>query len=421
MTTDMQGWIPFDIDYANQPRDGTYLRLLGRLRPEAGIDRANAELDALAARLRSQHPEHADSGLRLRAVRLSEEVVAHVRPVLTVLVWTAVIVLLVACANVATLLLVRFMGRRTETAVRAALGADRTRLVVELVEEAALICMTGTLLGLALAGPAVQALIALDPGIVPRADTIRLEAIAIAPALALGITATVLGGLGPALIATFDQIAGLLRSRGSSHSRLALWMRRILLLAQVSASVVLLYVGATLLRSVAEVQSADLGFDAGGVTTARVTLPFGAYREPPTWVAFFRQLRSRLSAQPDVGAVGLTSDLPTTGVQSLEPWAPVDAPPSEAWGARTALHRVASGGYFEAAGIDLRAGRDIDASDGPTDLPVAVVDHVLAGALTAGGGDVVGRRIEVTRHTFEGSYEVGRHRRDRRCRRRCAA
>lgn len=376
--------------------------MLGRLAAGADVDRANSELDALAARLRSEHPEHAGSGLGLRAVPLDEEVVAHVHPFLVILVGTAAIVLVVACANLAVLRLVRFVSRRRGTAQRAALGADRVRLVIGLLEEAALVCMTGALLGLAIAGPAVQAIIAMDPGIVPRADQMRPDALAVGAAVVIGGVATILSGLGPALITTFDRIGGLLRSRRSSRSRTVVWTRRGLLVIQVAASVILLYGGSTLLGSVVEVRSADLGFDGDGVRTARVTLPFGSYREPATWVSFFHRLRAGLSAHPEVASVGLTSDLPAGGAGTLEPWAPVDAPPSETWGARTALHHVVSPGYFGAAGIDVREGRAIEATDGSMDLPVAVVDDALAVALTRDGGQVVGRDIHVTRHTFDG-------------------
>lgn len=408
MATDVQGWIPFDVPYANQPRDGAYLRVVARLAPGVGVDRADAELDGVARQLRGEHVEHAESGLRLRAVPLADDVVAHVQPVLTVLGLAAFLVLLVACANVAVLLMVRFMSRRGESAIRMALGAERSHVLRLFLVESTLVCLVGTALGVALAAPAIRGLLALQPGLVPRAEAVAMDAGVLPVAVLLAGMSTLLCGLVPAAFATVDKVADLLRSRDGRPRGLVRWLRPGLVVAQVGASFVLLYGGSALLRSLLRVEAADPGFEESAALTARLTLPLGEQRGTDEWVAFFGDVEARLSTLPDVEGVGLTSDLPTEGEQSLEPWAPVDVVDSETWGSRTALTRIVSPGYFRAVGQGVRAGRAFTASDGQADAPVAVVDQALADALGRDGAPVLGRQIATTQHTFDDGYRVER-------------
>jgi predicted permease len=408
MATDLHGWIAFDIAYTGQPRDGAYLKIVARLQPGVTTERAAAEVSSLGARLRAEHPEHRASGFSLRVAPLHDEVVAHIRPVLTVLGLSAAILLLVACANVAGLLLVRFLGRRVEVAVRRALGAEQPRLIASLVLESGLICVAGTGLGLLLAAPAVRGVLALEPGIVPDARAVGVDASLLPWVLSVAVVATLLSGFAPAVLATVDRVGGLLRSHGADgrgHGRLA---RRALVVVQVAASFALLYGSATLLGSLARNAAADPGYDTEGVLTFRVTLPFGSYRGPATWTPFFEDLEARLAALPDVEAAGITSDLPTRMSESPEPWAPAEAAATETWGERNALYGVVTPGYFDATGIDLVTGRGFRRSDGTAGATVAVVDETLAAALVRDGGPVLGRLLEVTSHEFEGGYRVER-------------
>ena len=408
MATDVQGWIPFDVPYANQPRDGAYLRVVARLALGVDVDRADAELDGLASQLRGEHVEHAESGLRLRAEPLADEVVAHVQPVLAVLGLAAVLVLGVACANVAVLLMVRFMSRRGESAIRMALGAKRGYVLRLFLGESAVVCLAGTALGVVLAAPAIQGLLALQPGLVPRPDAVAMDGSVLPVAVLLATVATLLCGLPPAAFSTGDKVADLLRSRDGKPKGLARWIRPGLVVGQVGASFVLLYGGSAVLRSLLRVEAADPGFEEAGALTARLTLPLGGQRGTDEWVAFFGDVEARLSTIPDVEAAGLTSDLPTEGEQSLEPWAPVGVVDSETWGSRTALTRIVSPGYFPSVGQGIRSGRGFTAADGPGDAPVAVVDQALAEALGRDGSPVLGRQIATTQHTFDDGYRVER-------------
>ena len=406
MATDLKGWVPFDVGYAGQPRDGAYLRVVARLRPGVSVGSANAELGSLADRLREEHPEHRDSGFRLRALPLQEDVVAHVRPTLFIVAIGAGVLLLVACANVATLMLVRFLGRRTDMAVRIALGAGRRQLVRHGLAEGAAVCLPGTVLGVLVTGPAIRTLTALQPGIFPRADAIALDASALLPAAVIGGVATVLCSAAPLAFVLRDRVGGLLRSRSGSGAGRR-WLRPGLLSIQVVSAFLLLYGGASLLRSLAATRTADLGFEGHDVLTGRISLPLGDDRRPPAeWVEVFRTIEERVTALPAVAAAGLTSDLPTEGDPTLEPWLPADADARATWGSQTALTRIVSPAYFDALAVNLRAGRALLPSDGPDDARVAVVDEAFAASLGSSPADAVGREIDVTTHDFSDGYQV---------------
>lgn len=409
MATDLIGWTPLGIDVRAAPRDGAYLKAVARLKPDVPYARAQAEVDAIAARLRAAVPRHEDVGFRLRVAPLEGEVVAHVRPILLILAVSGALVLLVACANVATLLLVRFMARQQEVAIRGALGADRTRLVRPLLLESALVSIAGTVAGVLLAMPAIRLLLRLEPGIVPRAGVLEIDGAVIAPAAALAVLLTLVCGFGPALVITRGDQSALLRSQRAGGAPGAFRLRRGVIIAQAAVTFALVYASATLVGTLLRLQRADVGFEPAGVTTFSVTLPFARYRGPDTWVDFFERLTARLAAVPGVSAAAATSDLPMAGTQSLEPYAPEHDRGERPWGASTALYRIVSPGYFAAAGIPVPQGRDFGPADRGDGVFAAAVDETLARTLAAARpGPVLGRRIDVTVHEFRGGYRVSR-------------
>ena len=408
MTTDLQGWTPLSIDYGSQPRDGFYLKVLARLAEGAGVERAEAEVRSLAAALRFENPEHAEAGFSLRVAPLHDEVVDHVRPFLVILALVGGALLIVTCANVSALLLVRFMGRVGGTALRRALGAERLRLLASFLAETGAIVGAGTLLGISLAGPATRGMLALQPGVVPRSDEVAIDGMLVLATVALAALITFACGLGPALLGTAHHPAKFLRSGGKQDTRVTRHMHRGLVVFQVAASFLLLYGTGTLLAELARVARQDPGYQAEGVLTFSVSLPFGQYRGPSTWAPFYDALTERLEAHPEVVRASVASGLPTSIRGEPEPWAPELAAATETWGARRALHVVTGEGYFETLGIPVRAGRVFGPGDGPDDVPVAVVDETIANQLQRDGGEVVGRRIEVTRHPFDGGYSVTR-------------
>lgn len=408
MSTDLAGWTPLGIDPATASREGAYLKVWGRLARGATIGEAQAQLDGTAAQLREAHRTHDESGFRLRAVPLQRDVIAHASGVLLLLAVAGVITLLVACANVAGLLLVQFMGRTQELAVRAALGANRLRIVRQLTTEAALLTVAGAGLGLAIAPAAVTLLLGLDPGLIPTSWAIEMNLAVVGVAAATAACATLLSGTIPAVMISRASLGHGVRSR-STATPTSTRVRRVAVACQVAGALLLVYGSATLAQTVSRWQQADFGFRANGVQTFAMVLPFASYRGPETWVRFWDDLEQRLAAVPGVEAAASGSDLPMAGDLSLEPYLPSELSGATTWGARTALHRSVSPGYFDATGIRLLEGRTHTPGDREGAPQVVVVDAEIARQLRRDrDGPVIGRRLDVTRHTFRGGYNVER-------------
>lgn len=408
MSSDLAGWTPLGIDYATAPRDGAYLKVIGRVRPGIAVEAASAEVAAIAASLRDVHASHAAEETRFRAVRLQDEVVEHVRWSLVLLGAAGVLVLLVACGNVAGLLLVRFLARRGELGTRVALGATRGALARQLVAEAVLLATAGTAAGMLLARAAVPLLLRLEPGVLPRLGAGGVDPMLLLVMAGAALVATFVGGALPAFLAARGATAGVVRGNrdsGASTHR----ARGGVVVAQLALGFALLYGGVSLGAAALDVRRQDLGFDTRGALTFSVTLPFASYRGEQSWLDFHERFADRLAALPAVRAVGLASGLPLVGDNSLDAYAIDPAFEELPWGTRQALFRVITPGYLEAAGIRLVEGRDVTAAD-RAGAPVAVlVDRALAARLQPlQPGPVIGRRLDVAIHEFRDGYRVRR-------------
>lgn len=407
MSTDLVGWTPLGIDYSVAPRDGAYLKLVARLAPGASRELAQAELDAIAGRLRSATKAHEEAGTVLRVADLKREVTAHIRPILLLLSASGLLLLIVACANAATLLLVRFLTRRQDAAIRRALGAAEVRVIRPLLLESAVIAVGGTAAGVLLAGPAVRLLLGLEPGIVPRTGSLDVDAAVVITALGGALVLAVVCGLGPALVAARGELSVMLRRQRAATTLATRRLRQGIIVAQAAASFALLYTSATLLGTLVRLQRTDIGFSHQSVMTARVTLPFVRYQTPGQWVRFFEELSARLENAPGVSAAALTSDIPMEGDLTLEPFAPAELNAGTEWGRFSSLYRIVTPGYFAAIGIPLRAGRDFSREDREGTPDVILVDEALAGTLSAiAPGGIVGRRLVITVHEFRAGYRV---------------
>jgi putative ABC transport system permease protein len=408
MSTDLVGWTPLGVNAQTASRDGAYLKVWARLKPGTTRQVAQAQLAGAAARLRAAHSAHEETGYRLRAESLEQEVVAHASSILMLLGLTGMVTLLVACANAAGLLLVQHMGRMQEMSVRAALGATRGRIIRQLTTEAAVLSFGGAFLGVALAAPAVPLLLGLDPGLIPESSAIRLDAGVLAFAVAVALLATALSGTVPAVVLAHARLEHIVRSR-AAVTRGSRRLRSFAVGGQIAGALLLTYASASLAETLRRWENTDYGFTTAGVHAFEITLPFLAYQGPDTWVRFFDDLRQRLSALPTAAAVAAGSDLPMDGNLTQEPWLPTDLTGTTSWGERTALHRSVSPGYFETAGIDVLEGRSFTESDRDGAPPVVVVDREIARQLSEDrAGPVIGRRLDVTRHTFSGGYSVQR-------------
>ncbi len=393
--TDGDLWAPIQFDYGRPlPRNLTFFTVFGRLAPGATFAQAQAEMDLIAEQLRSEFKEHAASNLRIRAVPLHDDVVKHARPALLVLLGAVGMVLLVACANVANLLLVRGTTRRAEFALRTALGAGRSALVRQVLAESLVLALAGGALGLGITLAALAVLRRLHPANLPRLAEVELDPTVLAfTAVTCAVTA-LLFGLVPALRAAGVDPQEHLKAGGRGGS--AGDRRRgrsLLIVAEVALSVVLLVGAGLLVRSFLAMQRVDPGYDGSDVLTFELSMPSGKYPGGPARRAFFRDLRGRLEALPGVTTVGLVSQLPLTGSGPLSPFA-YDEETARNFESVTADGRNVSPEYFEAMDARLLAGRTFTYSDSAGTPPVIIVDESLA-KLAWPGRNPVGRQLQL--------------------------
>jgi putative ABC transport system permease protein len=404
MVTDAEVWTPLQYDYANAPpRNYTGFTVFGRLARDASWAQAKAEMNLIAEQLRSDHPEHAASNLRIRVVPLHRDVVKHARPALLVLMGAVGLVLLIACANVANLLLTRATARESELALRTALGATRGAMVRQLLAESGLIALTGGALGLAVTFWTMELLRNLHPANLPRLADVRVDGAVLGFTLAVSLTTVAIFGLAPAIrAARVDPHTSLQRGSRGGGGRGRRRTRDLLVFAEVALSVVLLVGAGLLTRSFLELQQVRPGFDASDVLTFQLSVPAARYPDGESRLRFYRGLEDRLLALPGVTSVGQVSKLPLTGRGTLQPFA-YDEATARNWESVTADERIVSEGYFETIDARLRAGRWFTRQDGADAPPVAIIDESLA-RLAWPGGDAVGQRLQIQPTGSEDAY-----------------
>jgi putative ABC transport system permease protein len=312
--------LPLAADAASARNREDY-NIIGRLKPGVTVAAARAEMDAITARLRREHPDFypANGGLTFDVVPLHEQVVGGVRRSLLILIAAVGFVLLIACANVANLQLSRALARHKEIAVRAALGASRTRIVRQLLTESVLLALAGGALGLLFAVWSLEGIRALGARSVPRLAEITIQGDVLLFTLAISALSGVLFGLAPALRVCRVDLHDNLKdtSRGSSGAS-ALWstsgrgqnMRQLLVIAELALSVMLLIGAGLLLRSFTRLQQVPAGFNASNLLTLELTMVGPKYNEPQVVLETYRQLWERLERLPGVTAAGAVSALP---------------------------------------------------------------------------------------------------------------
>ena len=373
-----QLWSPYAVDPSAPPpnRRGDFLTVVGRLKPGVPLARAQAEMSGIAKRLEATYPA-SNTNVGIKLVPLREELVGSVRLALLVFSGAVALVLLIACANVANLLLARATAREREMAVRTALGAGRTELVKQLLTESLLLAATGGLLGIMLAWWGVQALKAAAPPTLPRLDEIALDGTALVFTVLAVVTTGILFGLAPALRGSATALhatisAGGRGGIGGGHGER---LRGALVVAQVALALMLLIGSGLLIRTFARLQQVDLGFDAGHVLTAQVVLPGLKYPTPESQAAFFNSLRERLAATPGVQTVGFATDVPLAGGYNYNSFVIVGRPAPQPGNTPDAVPTVVTGEYFSALRIPLLAGRSFEIGDGPNAPRVAIVNR----------------------------------------------
>ena len=396
-------WTPLGLNPANASRGGHFLFVVARLKSGVTIERANAEMKGIAERLAVQYPQ-TSANESAEIGRLQELIVGEIRPALLTLMAAVGVVVIIACANVANLLLVRASVRGREMAIRTALGAGRLRLVLQMLAESLVLAGAGGALGLLLAYLAVQPIRTLSAGSIPRVNDVSIDGTVLLFGLAVSLITGLLFGLAPAWQAGRGGVAEVLKEGGrASTGAGGRWLRNGLLVGEVALSIVLLVGAMLLLRSFSRLTNVDPGFRADNVLAFRVALPNLAYPERHQRIAFFDRLLTKLEDHPEITAAGMVQTLPMRGDYYLSVTIQGRPEPKPGEGL-SANHRSVSPGYFNALGIPLLRGRTFDDRDAEKSPMVAVVDESFVEQYFP-GEDPIGRGIDIGNGS-DGFYQI---------------
>jgi putative ABC transport system permease protein len=396
LDTPSELWLPYTLDNKEEnenQRGFRTLRVIAHLKPGVSLDQAQSEMRSIEDGLARKYPD-LDTGWSTKVVPLRDQLVGDVRATLWTLLAAVVFVLLIACANVANLLLARAGSREKEIALRAALGAKPGRLVRQLLTESVLLGLAGGVLGLLLAAWSVSILGRFCPANLPRMNEIGIDWRVLAFTLAVSILTGIVFGLAPAAGSVRSDLNSILKTsgRGTTASRARAQLRNALVVAEIASCVVLLTGAGLLIRSFVRLQSVNPGFRPDHVLTMQLTLPEARYSG---WkvAAFYRQLLERLQALPGVQVAGIARNLPLSGVDASLNFTVENRPVEASAEQPRAKFRAASADYFAAMGIPLMKGRYLDRSDGEKTAGVALINNTLARRLWP-NEDPLGKRIK---------------------------
>jgi predicted permease len=401
-------WIPLGLDRARPNNRGShYLHVVARLKASTNSAQGSSALRRLAGDLRRTYPESygpAAENFDLYMVPVKDQLVSRLRPALFVLLGAVAFVLLIACANVANLLLARASAREKELAIRTALGAGRARLIKQLLTESLLLASAGGLLGLGLAYWGVAALRAIVPANIPRMNEVRLDPAVLAFTFGVSLLAGTLFGLAPSLHITRADLRETLNEsgRGTSAGGRSRFLRASLVVSELAISVLLLAGAGLLIRSFSRLLDVSPGFQTHHLLTMELSLPAKTYADGPPVQKFFTELMVRLETLPGVPSVGAVSEMPladsySSGSVYFQDTSIQDTPKLQQLGNLPYMEidqRSATTCYFQAMQIPLVRGRLFTEAD-DTDAPlVAIVDTNFAHRFWP-HGDAVGQRVGV--------------------------
>jgi putative ABC transport system permease protein len=390
----VQLWIPLTVsDGMRNSRRGDFLNVVARLKPGVSLDQARAEMKGIATRLEKQYPD-TNTAWGIIVEQLHETLTGDIRPALLLLLGAVAFLLLIACANVANLLLARASSRQREIAIRAALGASRGRVVRQLLTENVILSLGGGMLGLLFAVWGMHALLALSPGNIPRLDSIAINQQVLWFTLGLSLLTGLVFGLVPALTASKPNLNDTLKEGGRSAAEGASGrrLRNAMAVAEIALSLVLLVGAGLLIRSFIHLQEVKPGFNPSHLLSIDLSLPSAKYAENQQATQFFDQLLASVSRQPGVHAAAIATDLPLGGNPDFLAFsvegrllAPTDRTPD-------AESRIVSPDYFRTLEIPLRSGRLLTDRD-TTGVPdAAVINETLARKYFA-GENPIGKRV----------------------------
>lgn len=393
-----QVWVPMSLNADELSEDSAAFwgyHMVARLKDGVSLLQAAEDANRVAKQIMRNFPARM-SALRIQGdVRsLRDFAVADAKPLLRTLLFAVSIVLLIACHNVAGLLLVRAIRQRREYAVRLALGAGSAAIIRESVLQGLLLSLVGGLLGFAFAAVLIRTMLHLLPESMPRVDSIAIDSTVAAFALLVAIVTGALCSLAPAFAALRTNLTeslkeGLRTSGGASHA----WLRSALVVSEIAIALVLLTTAGAFLRSFQKMRAVDPGFRAQQVLVASFRLPLNQYSTEASADSFRHAVIDRLARSPGVAAVGMTSILPATGASAGADYT-LDGVPVEQWKMSFAMFAMVYGDYFRAMGIRLLEGRYFSENDKADSLPVIIVNESMAKHCWP-GQDAIGKRLHV--------------------------
>jgi putative ABC transport system permease protein len=393
---DARLWVPLTFTAEEKAVRGIHDYLvLARLKPGASVAGARAQMDAISARLADQYPAD-DKGWGATVIPLHEDLVGDVRPALLVLLGAVGFVLLIACANVANLVLARTLGRRKELAVRSALGASRGRIVRQLFAETTLLAVLGGALGLAIAGFCVKLIVAVLAGEMPRAGEIQLGGVVLAFTFGISLVTGALAGILPAWRLTHANPNEALKQGGRADADAGSpAVRNSLVVAEVALALVLMFGAGLLVRSLGRLRQVDPGFNPKNVLQAQVSLPDARYASEESRRTFYARVLERVRALPGVTSAAAMDTLPLTDGGSTQPIA-LEGRSAAAMSEQPEVAvRVFTPGTLRTLGIALKSGRDFTEADTEKSPPAILVSEAMAKKFWP-GEDAVGKRLTLT-------------------------
>jgi len=380
------------VSDAVQNRASHFLRFVGRLKDGVDVKQASAEIGAISARLEKQYPD-TNTGRTYYAISLHQDLVGDVRPALLTVLAAVFFVLLIACANVANLLLARATQRRREIAIRTALGAGRARIVRQLLAEGFILALIGATGGLLLASWGIDLLRLFGPHDLPRLDEVAINGSVVAFTLAAAVLSTLLFAMMPALQVSRPNVNESLQegNRGAigpeSHR-----LRALLVIAQVALSMLLLAGAGLLIKSFGNLRGTSPGFEPSRVAMIDLSLPRTKYSDPIRQREFFERLDSKLRNLPGVDAAGGAMPLPFSGNDRASSFWIAGRPDPGLGNHPNAGHLVIDGDYFRALRIPLLTGRTFSPRDNKDSLPVVMVNEAFVRKFF-NGGNAIGEHI----------------------------
>jgi len=388
-------WTPLALtDKETQNRDSHHIAVLGRLKEGVKIEQAQAQLGNIARQLEQQYPDD-NKNWGAAVIPLHEQVVGQSRIAILILLGAVGFVLLIACANVANLMLARATARHKEIAIRTALGASRWRIVRQLLTESLLLSLCGGVIGAWLALWGVDLLVALSPGNLPRPAEIGIDNRVLGYTLLVSLLTGVVFGLIPALQSSRPDFNEALKDGGRSGSASPRRQRArsLLVVSEVALALVLLISAGLLLKSFLRLQNVNPGFSPDNVLTVEIGLPEQKYADDKQIADFYRQVIARARSLPGVEAVGAISHLPLTGAEEIDGFSVEGRPETDATWTQAADFRVTTPDYFRAMQIPLMRGRYFDERDRADAPPVMIIDETFAERFFP-GEDPLGKRID---------------------------